>query len=430
MEFWTLDETFQPFEVVGNYQSLIWTERYEKAGDFQAVSSDIKYLIDILPLETYVTLRETTVPMKVEVHKIEKKKNQAPVLTITGRSVEACWLELRASVLTPAQFPPSGTGFPTTGSSRPEAKIKAWREADAAWELMRQVLGDVDRYKNGTLVGNAKNPAVDVKDAIPELDMVVPADYRQVPWSSTYTYPGAGYVVYEGGVYYTSTALSNNVGKEPSANPTYWTVTAEALALSATPIPDVVIPAGNLYATVMSLLAPNRRGLKAIRPGPNSAKISIEIYNGANLTSTVSFDARLGAMDEATYLLSHLGETNVAYVYGPNGSDKVLKTSAPEPSGLARRVLLVDSNSDTTINTSAARQSLGLVELYKNNATALFGGSVADIFSSGYNETYFLGDILTLVGEYGLSQSVRVAEFIRSDEITGERAYPTFEAVT
>jgi len=423
MELVTLNSSFQEDTLVGKYQSLIWTERYASAGDFQITSSNVKELKDLLPLESYVSLRDSVVPMKVETHKIEKGKTKAPLLTITGRSCEACWLELRASTRALV------TG---TGTTHPQWLEPGGREADAAYTVMRQVLGDTSRYsyQYGTYVLYTQLPANPL-DVIPELDLTLPADFRVVPWDAGVDYkPGESVIV--GTTFYLATSLQPNVGKNPVSNPTYWTATSAATAMSTVSAFKHEIKNQNLYTTVMELLATNNRGLKATRPGATilDFPVRIEIYNGRNLTDTVSFDARFDQIDDATYLLSNLGSTNVAYVLGKDGDSEVNKTMATPPSGLNRRVLVVDETTASEVSTPISRRSRGLVELYKNNATALFGGEVAIQVANEFNKSYFLGDIIKLVGEYGLSQNVRVAEFIRSEDASGEKAYPTFEAIS
>lgn len=371
MEFITLDSNFQPWRPVDNYSSLIWTERYFNAGDFQLVTHDIANTMALLPRESCVTLRESTVPMLVETHKIEKPKDGAPKLTVTGRSYEACALERRASV----NSLPSGSG-------RSAWMMAADKESDAAYKAMRVVLGDQERlFMDGSVALGSVNPAVSPNDAMPQLDLVLPADY--------------------------SAGVTNSYE----------------------------IKAGELYNTILELLTTNQRGIKAVRPNRGNTKVAIEIYNGADLTGTDPnnvkvVDARFDQVDDATYLLSAYGSMNVGYIYGANGSQQVLKTAAPEPTGMDRRVLFVDVASDATSNTPDIRTNRGLIELYKYNATALFDGEVASQIANDYNKRYFLGDILKLVGEYGLSQNVRVAEFIRTSDNTGDAAYPTFEAIT
>lgn len=358
MELMTLDESFQPNRIIENYSNLIWTERYAKNGDFTLASNAVAETINMLPRESYLTLRESTVPMIVEDHKITKTPRGNPTVTVTGRSFETV-LERRAAVNT----------LPV-GSARVPWTIQAEKESDAAYKAMRIVLGD-----SAKPLLLATSPAVSPLDAIPEIDLTHPADYVA---STLNTYE---------------------------------------------------IQPENLYKAVIELINTNRRGLKAVRPVVGFSKVGIEIYNGADLTNDVVFDARFDQFDDTTYLLSERGSTNVGYIYGSNGSQIVPKTAAPEPSGLARRVLVLDQTSDTTTNTVDIRRSRGLIELYKYNPTALFDGQIAIQVAEGYGTVYHLGDILKLTGEYGLSQNVRVAEYIRTSDATGEKAYPAFEAV-
>lgn len=364
MELLTLDASFQPVELVENYKSLIWTERYSGAGDFQITSNNVGELLDALPLESVVTLRESTVPMIVEAHKIEKKAREAPLITIVGRSFETV-LERRASVNTLA-----------SAAVRTPWTLTAAKESDAAYKAMRIVLGDIARTQGGPTVLAAISPAISANDAIPQIDLTLPVDY--------------------------STATTNTYEIKPA----------------------------DLYHTVMELIETNHHGIKAVRPGVGGTQVGIEIYNGADLTSTVVFNARFDQFDSSTYLLSAQGSSNVAYVYGSNGSQSVLKTAAPEPSGLDRRVLVLDNSSDANVNTTDIRRTRGLIELYKYNATALFDGEIAQQVADGFNTQYFLGDILQLNGEYGLTEQVRVAEYIRTSDATGEKAYPAFDAVS
>jgi hypothetical protein len=362
MELLTLDSNYQPAELVERYNSLLWTERYSQAGDFQLVTTDVERMLNLLPLESYVTLRESTVPMMVEVHKIEKSINNAPVLTITGRSFETV-LERRAAVkMTYPRFYNGTSGPPRV----------TWFEdrdtpSDVAYQALYQMLID-----NETMISN--------KDALPMVDLIVPVDYQDPPLN---------------------------------------------------PVRQEVKP-GNLYSIVMELLGWNHHGLKAVRPALGFNKIGIEIYNGGDLTNTVVFDAKFDQFESATYLLSETASTNWAYVFSKTNSAEIDKTqgSVDEPEGLERRVLYVDLSGEDGTEDPDVRNTRGLIELYKYNATALFDGQIGEQVAAGYNRDYFLGDIIRLDGEYGLSENVRVAEFIRSDDSTGSKAYPTFEIAT
>ena len=364
MELLTLDSNYQPSELVERYNSLIWTERYSNAGDFQLVTTDVERMIKLLPLESCVTLRESTVPMIVEIHKIEKNVNNAPVLTVTGRSFETV-LERRVAVKPEA---------PT--NQMPHGPRVAWFEqretaSDAAYQVIRQILGDAARPPL-----SFQSPIISVNDALPMVDLPIPADY--------------------------STGVTNKYEVKP----------------------------GNLYTVAMELLSTNHHGMKAVRPDTGGTKVSIEIYNGADLTNTVVFDAKFDQFDGATYLLSYTGSANLAYVFSSTDSETVLKTTSAEPTGLSRRVLYLDVTGETGTDDPDSRKTRALIELYKYNATALFDGKISEQIASGYNSDYFLGDIIRLDGEYGLSENVRISEFIRTDDSTGSKAYPAFETVT
>lgn len=361
MELITLDSNFHPVKLVENYQSLLWTERYSVAGDFELVSGDIENTMALLPRESYVSLQDSTVPMVVEAYKIEKPKGEGPKITVSGRSFDTV-LERRLSVFS---LPPNG--------QRAAFTIPADKASDAAYKLIRFIIGDSQARSNLPIL----SPAISSLDAIPQINLPLPADYTT---GSTNSYE---------------------------------------------------VDAGGLYEKVLDLISTNHHGIKAVRPAVDTkATADIEIYNGADLTATVVFDARFDQFDSSTYLLSEQASANIAYIYGSNGGNVVRKnTVGSEVSGLARRILLVDEAGDTTLNSTAVRTSRALIELYKNNATALFDGEIAEQVASGYGTKYHLGDILKLTGEYGLYSNVRVAEYIRSSDAEGQKAYPTFEVV-
>jgi len=428
MEFQKLNSVFQPTEVIDDnqYESLIWTERYSTAGDFQLVSANISKCMQLMPLESYVSIKESTVPMIVESHKIVKQKNSVPKIEIKGRSFESV-LERRGSVIS----------LPS-GAARAVWTNDAVKASDAAFHAIRGVIGDTAKVVGGVSLGS-QVPTVSALDAIPEINLLAPSDLAMSTapaWNSSTTYSAGTQVSYVAG---SNTLIYKAVSTNTNVNPTVGTPPQWTLLGT---IAKVEIKAGNLYSVVLELIQSNRHGLKSVRPPNGSTKttVDVEIYNGADLTTSTVFDAKFDQFDDATYLLSAQGSTNIAYVYGggtgaPAGGTSVRKNNGgAEVSGLARRVLVVDEMSDATLNTTAIRTSRGLVELYKNNAIAIFDGElarqVADMYNKNVNSGgYSLGDIVQFNGDYGLSRKVRVVEFIRTFDATGESAYPAFEVI-
>lgn len=372
MELLTLNSTpgsstiFQPVKLIENYDSLIWSERYWSSGDFELISSDVNAAMRAMPLESFIGLRESTVPMVVESHKLDKPKGKHSRVTIRGRSFESV-LDRRGT-----QSVLSGP----VADPRPIVTFNADKVSDAAYKMLRSVLGDIARANLPEAV------PINVNDRIAEINLLLPTDYTT-----------------------------------GTLNP-------------------YEVKFGNMLKILLEMLEVNHHGIRAVRPPATGGKttVDLEIYNGADLRNTAVFDARFDQFDSATYLLSFQGSTNVAYVYGPNGVNVRQKNIGTEPSGLNRRVILMDEASDASLNSEAARLNRGLVELYKNNATALFDGETSIQIAQRYNKPvaqggFGLGDILQLNGEYGLSRIVRVEEWIRTSDSTGESAYPTFQAI-
>lgn len=72
-------------KLIENYDSLIWTERFTNLGDFQIQTGNIMQFMNLLPEGQLISLRQSRVPMIVEDHQIERKKNAPVKLTIVGR---------------------------------------------------------------------------------------------------------------------------------------------------------------------------------------------------------------------------------------------------------------------------------------------------------------------------------------------------------
>lgn len=416
MELLTLDSNFHPVKLIEKYESLVWTERYSSSGDFILTTPNIEETLNLLPLESTVAIRESTVPMVVEVHKLTKPLRGVPMLEVRGRSCET-WLERRSSAI---------VALDDSYVEIIAQHIAAVSPSDAAYKTIRAVIGDIERFQGETSVLSALSPAASALDEIPQINQPLPADFQKGgdAWVAGPVVYSPGNVVVHNGhlwIFGLDWAMGDEPGVHGWVDLGLWT--------------NYEIPRGNLYSVVLELINQNHHGIKAVRPLTDAdTKIDLEIYNGADLTETVVFDARFDQFDDATYLLSHQGSANIAYIYGPNGSQSVRKNYLadplpPEVSGLDRRVILVDESSDSALNSVDNRTSRAIIELYKYNSTALFDGQTSEQVASGFNDTYFLGDILKLVGEYGLSENVRVAEFIRSEERSGQKAYPAFEVV-
>lgn len=375
MELTVLNKQFQPSKLVEGHSSLIWTERWTSSGDFERVSNDIGGTLQMLPItdesgkpiNTIVSLRDSDVPMIVETHKIEKTIS-GPQITTYGRSLETC-LDRRTTIKD------------SLGAGR---IIKPWittyspTAADAAYEAMNEVV--TKAAQNGR-----------AQDAIPDFTIV------------------------------------------PVIRPTGYV--APKNADGSLKMKPISVDPGELYAWVLSQVTSEKYALRARRPinDLSVSTVAIEIYTGTDRTTKVVFDARFDQFDSSTHLLSQAGLKNVDQVAAVSDSLEVLAPFGGIPTGLDRRVVYNDATQYATgapgATLTSIMQNLGTVDLAKQLQTALFSGEVTRQKGAAYGKDFFLGDVVKLSGDYGLSQFVRIAEFIRSEDSSGEKAYPTFASL-
>lgn len=212
---------------------------------------------------------------------------------------------------------------------------------------------------------------------------------------------------------------------------------------STGPTRQFSIPKGQLLAAVLTLLqaeakedlsttpdtpAVVQHGIRAVRPNAAGTAFAIEIYIGTDRSDTVYFDGTRTLLDDGSYLFSKVGSATTAYILAPGGAAILDKTDV-EPTGLDRRVILVDATT-SGVSDVAALQAQGELSLAEARETAMFDGAInQDINPYKYGVDYFLGDTVKFVGDYGLESKARVTEFIRSEDNTGFKAYPTLVTI-
>lgn len=351
-----LDDNHQATKMVENYDSLIWTERFNTIGDFQITTGDVDTFMNLLPEGQVIALRDSDVPMIVETHLIERKKNQPVKLTIKGR--DFCSILDRRIVA--SQTP--GTGeFSYTGKT----------PADAAFFA-------IDEICKGEYFGP--------EDTFP--DSVVMFDW---PLYETSTGPSRSFVIPRGNL------LSVIVPFLQASAP---------FDASTTPDTPEVLPTG----------------IRAVRPDQLNTYVQVQFYNGTDKSDSVYFDATRDLLDDGSYLFSKVGSANAAFLLGSTSAE-FLELDTPA-TGLERRVILVDGSQSKM--DQAAMLEQGKISMADAHVTAMFDGSLnEDLNPYRYGTHYNLGDIVKLVGDYGLSGKARVTEFIRSEDATGVKAYPT-----
>lgn len=99
MDLYRCDYTLRPVEIIDDYESLIWTDRYVGAGDFKLVVKENHMLRYVTWPGNYLQCSESGSMMMIETVSIKRQeagKGQINLMEITGRSMEA-FLTMRTS---------------------------------------------------------------------------------------------------------------------------------------------------------------------------------------------------------------------------------------------------------------------------------------------------------------------------------------------
>lgn len=167
----------------------------------------------------------------------------------------------------------------------------------------------------------------------------------------------------------------------------------------------------------------------------DSGRIYFNVYSGNDRTAAQSrypaivFSPEMDSLANMSMLTSDANYKNVAYVFAQNGSAIVYALDVPKSTnGFDRRALLVkaddlDMAAGTALN--AAMKNRGILELAKYNKLTAFDGEVSQDDRYQYDVDYFLGDIVEVRDQARISKYVRITEQIFSNDVDGEKAYPT-----
>ena len=89
MELTLLDTSLDAIAVVDDYESLIWTDRYQEYGDFEIYTPVTADILNVIKQDYYLINRDSEHVMIVEKLLIKTDVETGNHITITGRSLES-----------------------------------------------------------------------------------------------------------------------------------------------------------------------------------------------------------------------------------------------------------------------------------------------------------------------------------------------------
>ena len=89
MEVLVLNTRFESVAIVDTFESLIWTDRYYEAGDFEIYTAATKEMLQVLQTDYYLWCKESEHMMIIEGIEIKSDFENGNKLIVTGRSLES-----------------------------------------------------------------------------------------------------------------------------------------------------------------------------------------------------------------------------------------------------------------------------------------------------------------------------------------------------
>jgi hypothetical protein len=107
LDIWVHDSTFKRFDVIDEYESFIWAERFFAHGDFTIVIPPTAKAKKLLVFGNYVSHPDTDFVMKIE-NILEETNDGKTLLTVTGRTL--------TNILEDRQVNPNWVGVGVVGA--------------------------------------------------------------------------------------------------------------------------------------------------------------------------------------------------------------------------------------------------------------------------------------------------------------------------
>lgn len=410
MDLYTMNENFIPDQIVDEFQSAIWTERYSAAGEIQLVVPASAYYLDMLKEGTYLGLVGSKEVMELKTNSIENG-----LLTVVGKTM---------------------LGFL-------ENRIHWNKTTDAA-----QPVGDYSTTAD-TQLGTV------LADRVQKFAIAPTAFAGGAPWDT----------------------MNLDWAKDKIDHLELGTVDTTGTAKRWT------VPVGPLYTVLQPLAEQDGLGITLYLESADAEigyVLKFASYRGVDRTSTqtvrplIRLTPNMESLTGLKEIHSIDGYKNVVYVVYKNKVSIHYEDPANIPEGLNRRVMVRDAEGEpigttttptqrilygaglgssgdgsygagvgyyggvyqrNSVNTSDSADVLRFRDqqakdaLANNNYIRAVDGQVSQGNEYKFGTDYGMGDVLELQGLTGILQKARVTEYIRSQDATGEREYPTLSVI-
>lgn len=370
MHLYTLTKDFIPRDIVGDFTSAIWTERYSTAGDMELVVPATKPMMQRLSKGTLLGLRGTKEIMILDTQTIKNG-----LLTVKGYSLLKFLNERQAWFPNPLYDGESNTEF--------TAELSATTTAGPL--ISDAVFNAVIRAHTYTSPWTGIN--LDwTRDKIPGLEL--------------------------GAVDNNGTPKRLAVGLGPLYDSISRLAQDEGLGLK------LYLSSATYSTKTFVLKFATYRGK--------------DRTSGQTVNGMVRLTPKLDSLADAQEVSSLANYKNVIYVnYKDQISIHYTEPTLPIPEGFNRRILVAEAPDIylTPDHIADFRAQVARNEAAKHVYLQSVDGQISGQIGYTFGIDYHLGDIIELEGLTGVLSKARITEYIRSQDEFGERAYPTLDVI-
>ena len=373
MEPYTMDRNFHKQNIIDGFTSIIWTERYYGDSAVELVTPLTLEMIQKLPVGTFLGLNGSDEVMILETRSMEDNK-----LKLTGISLLA-WMDnrfVRTSTLHEDKF------WHISGGPA------GW----VLWIILEKMCVAGSQYLDGTIPIGITNP-------------------------EQFIIPGLGLNDYD--------TSGDNI--------------------------SVAVPYGPVYKAMKEIATTYEIGIQIILVSPDDplAPLRFRSYKGLNRSSdqtdnpVVRFSPQMDSLTDIKELQSIAALKTLVYAFAPglkpDEGDPDLRTvpgvsalTGPQYTGFDLRALMIFADDVTTDMIGGSPtvlidilNSRAYDALTTNSFIIAVDGEIVPESQFKYGSHYNLGDVIEVQGNSGVVQTARITEYIRAQDASGERAYPT-----
>ena len=403
MDLYTLTDQFLSNDPVDEYVSAIWTERYSEKGEVRLIVPASSENMAKLADGTYLALRGTQEVMILETQSFEDN-----LITIVGQTLPG-FLDNRVAWFKNPDYHSVDRPDKIVDFTLPEEDDPPELTASefVAYVVDKMVINPVP-IPGADFTGSLKNANLDWNfDKIENLEM--------------------------GDI-------------DSSGDPDRFT-----------------FPIGPLYKGIETLAKQEGFGFTIYLDHADISSgyvLKFKTYRGVDRTTggthpLVRLTPDMDSLSNLKEVRSRANFKNVVYVwYKGLLTIHYLDPTAPKPEGFERRVMVIDAEGEPvgrkvvygqgtygpgggtwtryevgTAEIAAFREQNAKDALANNNYILAIDGETSPQNDYKYGTDYGLGDLIELEGITGGISKARITEYIRSEDVTGEREYPTISVI-